>query len=1069
MSTSTALGIAINEAAPNPTGACNACQRTGLPILPLRAAYAPTRFAMHKKTPVSGSRPASIPMILDQPRILRQGYLYVLLDQKEWQAYQVTPEGALRQFRPYQVPREQPRSLSPSCIAQDHDFSASFINIDADTYSTAWIAFANDPWPESVLDQYRRGTADDGTALDGRFHKLDLKAARDNPSSVGTVMTEQHLEITQVLEYSEANPGDFVSVHGFYSRHHRGGLFLRHVRNLVQRENLQEGGVLAVVLPDPIGRVQECNAQRVSGVRALQEWRAEPKRRFEFFTSQALLGIKELRDAWAVAEASEEAKALDEHHRRWNNSAAGLRAPLPPIDVEAETQRGTRLKQTEARERLEERYDEAQRASFERAYLAEQKVWQQAIDREGELYAREYQAAPFQLAARYDYSVTSTRSVEGFIRMMSLCLVGGPSEVIHPDTETLGATQRLWKNLLEDRQSLLYQALLAKDQALFDQLKRALAGDDLGKLYDTLKSIIATHEGKELMIAPVKHAIGQILAATTNASNALMQQLSAQTQTLIGHVHSAAFLRYAGQQVTQVVVSLRLGEYLSLLNEAMQERTDQFITQLDQKFRKPAERKIRAMVVSGAIAIAVSGNHGKLVDVMLWSLESAQDLQARLEKLRANASTNVTEALRSVSIGAATLHSGSTRVMHTLAIGVDDAQALARGAMQRMRNTAISAAPAGADLLLGLGSLWFQQDSLRKNFETFLNTPGSCNPEALAAVWSSSIGVMGVGVEIAGVGTQLLRPGLTTTVRVAGQVQTVMMGVRIAQYGGAIAAVAGVMDGVQYTLAERRVSKQGDSISADRYNTAKLLSFGAAGLGVIGALAVQAVFLGPLGIALVLSLAAYGIAMMAKKAESSSLELWARHSRWGLPSQYRRWVTEQNVDDSVGALNAAILGMTAELEITTGFDTNSDMPYEPAVIVISDGSSVPAANFLEYRIVLPGYLSQTSRYQWLLKVYRSGQVNCQIIASSNNDSPPAAPPSVDLKKLDYNPKTTTPNISYSPTSKALIIQGKIALHTSHEITAMDLEVSFWPDNSDEVGCARLLTKEDKLDDIGNRH
>ena len=1064
MSTSTALGIAINEAAPNPTGACNACQRTGLPILPLRAAYAPTRFAMHKKTPVSGSGPASIPMILDQPRILRQGYLYVLLDQKEWQAYQVTPEGALRQFRPYQVPREQPRSLSPSCIAQDHDFSASFINIDADTYSTAWIAFANDPWPESVLDQYRRGTADDGTALDGRFHKLDLKAARDNPSSVGTVMTEQHLEITQVLEYSEANPGDFVSVHGFYSRHHRGGLFLRHVRNLVQRENLQEGGVLAVVLPDPIGRVQECNAQRVSGVRALQEWRAEPKRRFEFFTSQALLGIKELRAAWAVAEASEEAKALDEHHRRWNNSAAGLRAPLPPIDVEAETQRGTRLKQTEARERLEERYDEAQRASFERAYLAEQKVWQQAIDREGELYAREYQAAPFQLAARYDYSVTSTRSVEGFIRMMSLCLVGGPSEVIHPDTETLGATQRLWKTLLEDRQSLLYQALLAKDQALFDQLETALAGDDLGKLYDTLKSIIATHEGKELMIAPVKHAIGQILAATTNASNALMQQLSAQTQTLIGHVHSAAFLRYAGQQVTQVVVSLRLGEYLSLLNEAMQERTDQFITQLDQKFRKPAERKIRAMVVSGAIAIAVSGNHGKLVDVMLWSLESAQDLQARLEKLRANASTNVTEALRSVSIGAATLHSGSTRLLHTLAIGVDDAQALARGAMQRMRNTAISAAPAGADLLLGLGSLWFQQDSLRKNFETFLNTPGSGNPEALAAVWSSSIGVMGVGVEIAGVGTQLLRPGLTTTVRVAGQVQTVMMGVRIAQYGGAIAAIAGVMDGTQYIFALLRTSSRGDSEAAQIYGVASSLAFGSAIAGTMGALAVEATLLGPIGIALALGLTAYALATWAKQLESQPLELWARYSTWGLPETHRRWKHPHDMDYAIGTLNAAVLGMTAEAAISVRFQRQSDLQAAGQTGVVYDSENIPSGIYLDYKIRLPGHDTNASRYQWELEVYRPGDDSGSTIAcGQTGGSNGPLLPSSSSRNLDYNPQTTTPTLNQNTVSQTFEISGAIALNVNHSIHAILLKVSYWPEKNDELGVAHLKVTDDKLD------
>ncbi|EHC5872687.1 hypothetical protein JR782_003504 [Salmonella enterica subsp. enterica serovar Eastbourne] len=1059
MSTSTTLGRTINQAAPNPTGSCNACQRSGLPILPLRAAYAPMPGATRKRKASTSSELSSVPMRHDQPRTLRQGYLYVLLDKMEWQAYQVTPEGALRQFRPYQVPREEPSSLSQFCVDRNHDVTASFINVDTEKYSTAWIAIANDPWPESVLNQYLRGTADDGTALDDRFYKLDLKSARDNPASVGIAMTEDSLEMHQVLEYAEVNSGDFDSVHGFYTRNHRLGALQGHVRTLVQREKL-ERGVLALVLPDPIGLVQECNAQRVNWFRAMQEWRSEPQRRFEFFTSQALLGIKELQASWAAAEAAEEAKAEDAFRRRHNNSPMGEKVTFPQLDIEADTRRRNKSKQVDTRERLEERYDEAKRAAFEAAYLAEQTRWQDAVDRIADLYATEYQAEPFQLAAQYDYSVTSWRSVEGFIRMLALCLFGGPTDVIQKDKEKLGSTQRLWKAQLEDRKSLLYQALLAKDKVLLDQLQTALAGDDLGKVYDTIKSVIGTDEGKNLMVTPVQQAIGQILAATANASNALMQQLTAQTQSLVGHVHSAAFLRFAAQHVTQVVVSLRLGEYLALLNETLQERTDEFITQLDQKFRKPAERKIRAMVLSGAIAIAVSSNHGKMVDVMFWSLESAEALQTRLEKLRATASEGITAAVRTVSIGAATLQSGAAQLVHNLAIGADNTRMLARGAMQRMRNAVISAAPAGADLLLGLGSLWFQQDSLRKNYATLLNMPGSGSAEALAAVWSSSIGAMGVSVEIVGVGTQLLRPSLTTTV----QTKTVLWGARIAQYGGAIAAVAGIADGVQYALAETRASDQGDSVAADRYNAAKILSFGAAGFGVAGALAVEAVFLGPLGIALVLGLAAYGVAMWAKKAESSSLELWARHSRWGIPTKYRQWNAASDFDTSVGALNAAVLGMTADLAVETRFDWKGETLDASSRVLIWDGNSIPAANYIVYRISLPGFEESSARYQWTLKVYRPCEVDGQMLASGQSGSQPTETPTpADLKKVDYFPKTTTPKVSLDEKSKNLVIDGAIALHMINSINAISLEVYFWPDKNDSSGYARLLVQEDKMD------
>ena len=1065
MSVSTTLGRTISHAAPNPTDACNACERTGLPILPLRAACAPSPGQTYRRQPAANTEPATVRMQMDQPRTLRQGYLYVLLDEVEWQAYQVTPEGALRQFRPFQVPRSEPSPLSDSCVNRNHDVTASFINIDTEKFSTAWIAIANDPWPESVLTQYLCGKTDDGTDPKERFYKLDLKSARDNPASVGIAMTEDNLGLDSVLEYAAVNAGDFESVHGFYTRNHRLGAMEGHIRTIVQREKLQNG-VLALVLPDPIGLVQECNAQRVSLFREMQEWRSEPQRRFEFFTSQALLGIKELHDAWASTEAEEEAKAEDAARRRFNDRPTRVKVTLPHLDVAAEIQRRAKSKQTKAQERLEKRYDEGARADFEKAYLTTLDKWQKAVDRVGELYVKAFESRPFQLAARHDYSATSRRSVEGFIRMLALCLIGGPTEVIKNDDEELGATQRLWKAHLEDRNSLLYQALLAKDMALLKQLQTALTGNDLGKVYDTIKSAIGTEEGKHLMVAPVQQAIGQMLAAMANAGNALGQRLASQTHTLVGHLHSAALLRYAGQHVTQIIVSLKLGEYLALLNETLQEGIDKFIAHIDEKFRKPAERKIRAMVSRGAIAIAVPGNHGKAVDVIIWSLESAEALQERLKALRSTASEAVAEAIRNVSVGAATLHTGAVQLVGKLAIGAEEAKAIARGAMLRMRNAAISAAPAGVDLLLGLGSLWFQQDSLRKNYATLLGTPDGGSAEALAAVWSSSIAVMGAGVEVVGVGIRALKPDLTMPVRTTGV--TVSLGTRIAQYGGAIGAIAGVADGVQYSLSESRTANQGDSLAEKRYGAAKLMALGAASIGAIGAFAGKAALLGPLGIALVLGLAAYGFAMRAKKAESTSLELWTRRSRWGIPAQHRRWTADLDFDTAVGALNAAVLGMTVELGVETRVDWRGSTFDTSAGDVSWDGTSFPAANFIEYRITLPGFDPLASRYRWNLKIYRVGEISGQVIASGQSDSPPfPLIPYPDQKNLDWYPKTTMPNVSIHEEPKALHVNGSIALREDNSVDAMGLEVSYWPDSTDSAGCARLHIREDKLNNTRN--
>ncbi|WP_312431467.1 T6SS effector BTH_I2691 family protein [Achromobacter sp.] len=1063
MSISTTLDRTISHAAPNPTDACKACERTGLPILPLRAAYAPSPGKTYRPQSADSNEPATVQMRLDQPRILRQGYLYVLLDETEWQAYEVTPEGALRQFRPYQVPRVEPSPLSKDCVNKDHDVPASFINIDTGKFSTAWIAIANDPWPESVLDQYMDGKAADGTDLKDRFYKLDLESARDDPASVGIAMTEDNLGLGSVLEYAEVNPGDFHSVHGFYSRNHRLGAMEGHVRTIVQREKLPKG-VLALVLPDPIGVVQECNAQRLNLFREMQEWRSEPQRRFEFFTSQALLGIKELQAVWAKAEAEEKAKKAEEHRRRHNQTIAGMKAGYSQEHIPGEAEEIAKAKLAEANERLEERYDERARATFEEAYLAAQDNWQNAVNRIGELYVREYLSRPFQLAVQYDYSGASWRSTEGFIRMLALCLAGGPTEVIKKDDKNLGATQRLWKAQLEDRNGHLYQALVAKDMALLNQLQTALTGNEVGKAYDTIKAVIGTAEGKTLMVAPVQDAIGHLLAAMSNASNALGQQLASQTQALVGHLHSAAFLRYSGQHVTQIIVSLQLGEYLSLLNETLQEGINKFVAHIDENFRKPAAKRIRAMVVSGFIAIAVSGNHGKAVDLIIWSLESAEELGKRLEKLRLTAAEGVAETIRAVRVGAATLQTGAVEMVGKLAIGAEQARELAREAMRKMRTAVVSAAPTGANLLLGLGSLWFQQDSLRKNYATLLNAPESVSAEALAAVWSSSIGVMGAGVEVVGVGYQLLRPDMTIAVQARGGARTVMLGLRIAQYGGAIAAVSGFMDGAQYMLAADRANSEGDADSKKNYRLAAAASLGSALAGVIGAFAFKATLLGPVGIAIALGLIAYAAAMQARKARSSSLELWARHSRWGSPREHRRWTAESDFDTAVGALNAAVLGMTAEVEVKMELFSKGDASFPIDGQTDWKRGRIWFGEYIIYRISLPGFEEASSRYRWALTVYRPGDSQGEIIASSESEEPlTEKQSSLAIKNSDYFLNTATPRTSSDAISKTLMIEGAIALHRIHNIHAVKLEAHFWPDKNDSAGFAHLLCQEDKTD------
>ncbi|MFJ4457617.1 T6SS effector BTH_I2691 family protein [Pseudomonas sp. NPDC089392] len=1053
MSISNAIHVAMQEEVPNTYGSCNACGRSGLPILLLREAYAPRPDTGRPYRLAEDSEIIFHPMHTDQLRLLRQGYVYVLLDKEIWQAYEVAAEGTLQRFPVSQMPLGPPRSLPKWCATEGHDVIASFININTLLYRKAWIAFANDPWPRAVLDRYRKGIADGDPGTLARFVEVDLDTARNDPASIGIAMTDSfRFGMENVLEFSTFSSARFASVHGFYSRFGRWTETNNHVRNVIAQEQLPNG-VLALTLPDPVGMVMELNAQRTGWVHAMQEWRAQPQRHFEYFTSQALLGIQELHAATAAAQGAEDAQREATQVEQWNNSPIAAKAYLPPLDIDAQSERNIARKQQEARERLEQRYDESARAAFQADYDRELKNWQSMIDQVGDLYARHYAKRAFQQIGYFDYDARDPVSVEYFIQMMAACLAGGPTEALPQEGQPLGMTQHIWQQLLEDERSLLYQALLARNQKLMQEAIVALAGDDFGKVYDIIKGIAGTADGQLLMIKPIQDAIGQLLAATNSAGNALSEHLSERSKTLIGHAHRSAFALFAGQQVTPLRVSLTLGEYMSLLNEALQARTDAFLQQIDKQFRDPVGRKVRAMVLSGAINIAAPGNRNQIIEVVLWAFESAESLQARLAQFREGAASGIGALVRSVAIGAGTL---GTQVAGGLKVSSMAAQSVASGAMRSLRDGAASGASAG--LLFALGGLWFHQDSLGKNYRALQETHPE-NPEALAAIWSSSLGLLGTSVEAAGLVVALVRPQIPRP----GTVTTISLGSKIARYGAAITALAGAMDTVQYLNALVRTNRQGDTASTFRYMGAAGAAAFSAGFGVYAALFASSL-LSPVGFAIILGLVAYTLAMDAKNQESSLLELWSRHSRWGTPEEHRRWLNPQDLDAAIGALNAAALGIQVHTSIETRLQSShtAQMPNQTGAL-LSDGNVVPAGFYLDVHIRLPNFDTEVAHYKWHLTIVPAGR-NRQPSHLAGNSSLPGKVEYTpgETKSIFTNPEILSDHIHSKTTDRALHISGSFPLLENHSMECIEVTLTYWPDRHDQSGHAKVSIRENKM-------
>jgi hypothetical protein len=370
------IAIAAAEAG-LPSDQCMACERQGLPILPLRRALVPdTRPECI--TTVAGSLHISAKMGL---RTLRMGYLYVLLDQQVWHAYEVSEQGHLRRFNPYEPSDGLPASLPEKCATENHDIPSSFLNIDTDRYGSAWLAFSSDPWPASVLNAYKKGQAPAH-----RFEGVDLTQARNNPELLGIAMTPDDLQVDkEVFEYAQHRCSPFDSAHGFHTRKLRRFALKGYLVNAMNRHTL-ENGVLAVVLDDTVGLIQELNHQRLNWVVKRQVWREDPMRAYQLQTSQILQAIRATQREWAAQKVP---------------SLEPMTGDGPPVFVDPAVarQRLVERAQLESDERLEERYHEPKRAAFQAEYDQQEAEFQRLIDKDGRAYAALFDTPLFKVKA----------------------------------------------------------------------------------------------------------------------------------------------------------------------------------------------------------------------------------------------------------------------------------------------------------------------------------------------------------------------------------------------------------------------------------------------------------------------------------------------------------------------------------------------------------------------------------------------------------------------------------------------------------------------------------------------
>jgi hypothetical protein len=154
---------ATNSVAPlsGPPQTCPFCDRTGLPILPLRYAVVRTDKG-HAPDIVAPFNAGDIALPANTAkyvlRVLRPGYLYTFDEARgEWSAYVVNDQTYLYQFdfhanSPPQVPE---KAFSEACKRKGDPYIARCITVkDAEHASNIWLGFSDVMWTQDVRDNH---------------------------------------------------------------------------------------------------------------------------------------------------------------------------------------------------------------------------------------------------------------------------------------------------------------------------------------------------------------------------------------------------------------------------------------------------------------------------------------------------------------------------------------------------------------------------------------------------------------------------------------------------------------------------------------------------------------------------------------------------------------------------------------------------------------------------------------------------------------------------------------------------------------------------------------------------
>lgn len=972
---------AAHQAAATPSG-CKACQRTGIPVFPLRVAVVPgslMRTDWHPSVPEQTVTLASREFKYSL-RTLRMGYLYVLLDKSVWQAYEVTAEGCLRQFNAHEMPEGMTvNPLAEACRTAGHDIIASFINLDDNLYSEAWLAFSSDPWTQTVLDDYQNSLRPDS-----RFTKISLSDLKNAPANLpGALVIDPSLTSLKenVAEFSTVFFPDVIrigekvsgSVHGFYPR--RDADKQRQMGMKIAEMGMRyDCRIVALPLNDSVGVVQELNNSRMQIAEYTQAYIEQPGVFHRHMISEAITDyLRKLKTG--IAENAHPEFDLDPSMYVLAGPSFGKAPRMISKDDVAEASF------SEQRARLMTNYDEPARAKFAQEfedYFSTPQRLLTAIDND---LAAWYRSEEWLSLIHHDYSPeTSVNSWVAQTCTLAACVQGGAMGA---------ATDKVWQEeWLTKGTSPAYLGFTGMDPSQLDSVFN----------FGNYKTILTSDDFANALKSPiVQRSLSSRMLAASGSVGRLGDKLDESARKGFMWMTQAAMLS-AGEPVVLLRYRTTVGELQAQLQHSP-------ALALSVASHSDVFGGTGHQGSSAARITAIMAAQGKMRDRVVDVEFSAPGTVAGLRKMtpaagvtqKVASNPRLLSAYHDVFISGLSLAEKGTgeAVLRTTPEGLRYYRELGR----RM----VSGDSAG--LILGAGLMGLQMYHWQELSARLKASVGNDVDMTADTAISTLLLIEGFS-EVMGFAYKL---SIKQNWLILSASEQVPVPVR---FGAVLGGIAGVVDGIRNGVHASESFGAGDKNAGDYYVASAFTSvaggvisviYGAQGAFALTAITEAGIMLTPFGFAFLMLIAGAMLAAKASALRSTPLEIWLRRTCFGIPARRHPgdivWHAESMNDlaEAMVDYRAIVSGMVADVAFG-GTTTLQTVPYSR----------------VEFRVALPGW--DAAKGGWSVKVTRDGDSG--VLFSESQGAPGRDDHQQSMRASDY----------YAGTHELTVEQGTLVMN-----------------------------------------